>query len=301
MADERKLAVVTGGAGFTGAVLVEQLRKHGYSVCALVRPRSEHNKRINTNDTEISVFEIDMEKLLHVKDLIRSKASVFFHLAVLGGKDFESQLKNVNVTLDAIRLASELGCRRFIGIGSQAEYGVVPLDELTMEDRMPNPITPYGAAKVASCYLSRMMAEELDIEWVWGRIFSLIGKYEPQGRMFPDLCSSLNEGRAISLTSCRQNWDYLDVHDAADAIIALCEKGVSGEIYNIAHGAYRPLREYVEEARKIISPKTEIRYGNDPNPFISLQPSVQKIQNDTGWKAERTMRDSICDYCFSQY
>ena len=44
--------------------------------------------------------------------------------------------------------------------------------------------------------------------------------------MLPDLYKTLREGREMHLSACRQNWDYLDVYDAADAIMAIGEKGV---------------------------------------------------------------------------
>ena len=114
--------------------------------------------------------------------------------------------------------------------------------------------------------------------------------------MFPDLYFSLKEGQPVSLSSCRQNWDYLDVYDVADAIIAIGERGVTGEIYNLAGGAYRPLREYTEELRRLVNSAAEIHYGSDPEPFVSLQPSVEKLKRDTGWRPKRSIEDSVRGY-----
>ena len=120
--------------------------------------------------------------------------------------------------------------------------------------------------------------------------------YEPSGRMLPDLYHALREGKKFHISSCRQNWDYLDVYDAAEAIIALAIRGRAGEIYNIANGDYRPLKEYTEELKRIVGGTGVIAYGDDPTPFVSLQPSVEKIRRDTGWKARRSFSDSIEDY-----
>ena len=202
--------------------------------------------------------------------------------------------------LDALRAASELGCSRFICTGSQAEYGTVPSDELILEDRELFPFSEYGMAKVDACRKSRVLAKELGIEWIWGRIFSLIGRYEPAGRMLPDLYRAMKNGSKMKLSSCRQNWDYLDVYDAADALIALGERGVDGEIYNIANGSYRPLRKYVEELCGLVKKKYgdcgEVEYGVDSSPYVSLQPSIIKIRKDTGWSPIREFKDSIYGY-----
>ncbi|MBO4396650.1 MAG: NAD(P)-dependent oxidoreductase [Eubacterium sp.] len=296
----RRIAVVTGAAGFTGAILVEQLIENGYEVYAIVRPESEHNARLSLLGRSVHMVEMDLKELSNLSEFIPqigdNDYGILFHLAWTGGKAFEKQYSNVKYTLDAVRATESIGCHRIVCTGSQAEYGVVPPDETIYEDRKLSPFSHYGSAKVAACYLSRTLAMELGVDWIWGRIFSVIGKYEPSGRMLPDLYASLKRGEAFSLSSCKQNWDYLDVYDAADALIALGERGVSGNIYNIANGDYKPLREFTEELHVMVNPGTEIVYGNDPEPFVSLQPSVEKIRMDTGWMAKRGLKDSVRGY-----
>jgi len=114
--------------------------------------------------------------------------------------------------------------------------------------------------------------------------------------MLPDLYAHLMDGKEMELSSCRQNWDYLDVYDAADAFISLAERGGNGEIYNVANGDYRPLIEYTEMLKKMIAPEVNISYGKDPEPFVSLQPSIEKIKEDTGWTPKKSFEDSVKDY-----
>ena len=134
------------------------------------------------------------------------------------------------------------------------------------------------------------------MDWIWARLFSVIGKYEPRGRMLPDLYDSLKQKKGMRLSSSRQNWDFLDVRDAAEALVALAQFGRSGEIYNVANGKYCPLIEYTERLRRMINQSVRIEYGDDPSPYISLQPSVRKIHQDTGWVAKRSFEDSIRSY-----
>ena len=290
------IAIITGAAGFTGAILSQQLRKHNIEVYAVVRPQSEHNARLDHNDPGLHLIELQGCEYNKIPDVISIGCDVFYHLMWSGGKGTEGQKENIDIALDAVKAAYSLGCKRIVLTGSQAEYGVVAPDRVEYEDNEANPFTPYGASKVAACHMTRALAKEMGIEWIWGRIFSLIGKYEPRGRMLPDLYYALKEGREMSLSSCRQNWDYLDVYDAADALIALAEKGHAGEIYNIANGNYRVIKEYTEELRNAIATNAVINYGDDPDPFISLQPSVEKIREHTGWKTKRSFLDSIYDY-----
>ena len=289
-------AVVTGAAGFTGAVLTEQLLNEGKSVYAIVRPDSKHNDRMCKKNPKLHVIECWPNDYATLQERIHDKVDVFFHLMWSGEKETIGQMNNVHYTIGAVEAAKQLGCRRFIGTGSQAEYGIVPMNEMATEERATAPFTAYGAAKVAACHLSKIRSWEMGMEWIWGRVFSLIGKYEPNGRMLPDLYQSLRQGRSMHLSSCRQNWDYLDVYDAADALIALAKYGRNGEIYNIANGQFQPLKEYTEELRRLVDPDGRIAYGDDPNPFVSLQPSVEKIMADTGWRPIKTFGDSIRAY-----
>ena len=290
-----KKAVVTGAAGFAGCNLTERLIEHGYEVYAVVREGSAHNDRLKESD-RLHFVTLDMTGISELPDRIGEKCDAFFHLIWTGGRDdFAAQHANVEVTLAAVSAAASLGCRRFIATGSQAEYGAT--NGLIREDMVPMPFSSYGAAKVAACYLSRNLAQQLQVEWIWGRIFSLIGKYEPAGRMLPDLAVRLRNGETTCLSSCRQNWDYLDAGDAAEALIALAEYGHAGEIYNIASGVYHPLRVFTEKLHQTYAAEAEVVYGEDPSPFVSLQPSIEKIQLDTGWKPETDFMNSVSHYC----
>lgn len=280
-----KIAVVTGAAGFTGANLVEHLLDKECFVFAIVRPNSRHNYRLTNNKNKnLEVIEVDRNDFGKIGRVINSKCDDFYHLAWQGDMNISSeQNENIRDTLNALDSAVYLGCEKFICTGSQAEYG--SQNGIITEKTFPRPITAYGAAKLATCILSKVKAEELGIKWIWGRIFSLYGKYEPESTMLSYLRKSLNEGRTPILTEGSQIWDYLDVGEAAEALIALSNLGRAGEIYNIANGDYKPLRDYVEKIHKNIAPNVNIKYRRNNDRLISLQPSVKKIFEHTGWKA----------------
>ncbi len=285
-------AIITGAAGFAGYSLTKALLNHGYEVYAILRPGSEHNKRFDLNNNRLHLIELDCSDFDKIADAIDEACDVFFHLAWFGGRDdFNGQNANIDYTLKALESAGRLHCKRFIGTGSQAEYGAV--SSTISEEIMPAPLNAYGAAKVAALYLSKRRAEQLGIEWIWGRIFSLYGDYEPSGRMLPDLLTKLSRNDEVSLSSCEQNWDYLHVTDAAEAFIALAERGHAGEIYNIAHGDYKPLKDFVEEARSSLKSTSIINYGNRVSPFITLQPSTEKIKQHTSWEPKIVFEDGI--------
>ena len=298
-----KTAIVTGAFGFAGANLVECLLKNDYLVYAIGRKGSSHNDRLRSSDRLKTVFA-DMDDYDKIGDLIDEedvdyKEVFFFHLS-WGGKrdDFDAQVKNIDGAIkilnSAISFANKASKIHFVGIGSQAEYGVKKDDMELSEDALLEPFSAYGASKAAAYHLLKRKAQMAEIHFVWGRIFSLIGKYEPEGRMFPDLLNRLKNGERVALSSCRQYWDYLDAKDAARAIMLLGERGRDGEVYNIASGRYKPLKEFVYEVADVVgADRTLLQFGEDPIPFVSFKPSVKKLMEDTGWIAETSFEETV--------
>ena len=333
MSAGRKIAIVTGAFGFAGAGVTENLLSKGYRVYAVCREGSVHNDRFEESSflkkILLNMDEYDrIHEYVEAEDIKGADHILFFHLSWGGGRDdFEAQYANVEASLKAMDSAAEIARMareavksegedysvkgtsaaeiiaadrkvRFMGIGSQAEYGVC--QSVITEDTPLVPFTAYGSCKTAAYHLLKSKARILGIDFVWGRIFSLIGKYEPSGRMLPDLCHKLLAGQEINLSSCEQYWDYLDASDAAEAIVLMGEKGKNGESYNIASGDYRRLSEFVESAAKVLSAdKNLIHYGAKADPFVSLQPSVDKLKRDTGFvpkiSFEKSLRNSFID------
>ena len=287
-----KKYIITGAAGFLGMNLVERLlREENVHIYAVVRPNSPHNARLIESE-RLTLVPADLSEYGHLDERIAEPCDAFFHLAWQGGRyDFVAQYGNIADTLAALEAAVRLGCRRFIATGSQAEYG--PQTALISEETCPHPTDAYGAAKLAACALSRQRAADLGIEWIWGRVFSLYGKYEQEGRMLPALVNSLRLEQPFALSSSgAQNWDYLYAADGADALAAFAERGRAGEIYNIAHGGYRSLRDFIEEARAVLNSRADVSYGGEAGAF-SLQASVEKLQRDTGWMPSTPFSDGI--------
>ena len=312
MKNNGKIAIVTGAFGFAGANLTEHLLDYGYKVYAIGRKGSAHNERFEESESLRKVL-IDMEDYDKIcgyidEDDIRSaEAIALFHLSWGGQRDdFDTQRRNIDGSLRLLDSAHDIKEKclksknmdvsiRAVGIGSQAEYGVK--SGLITEDLSLEPFSAYGSCKAAAYYLMESKARILGIDFIWGRIFSLIGKYEPEGRMLPDVVRKLAAGEKVSLSSCEQFWDYLDAGDAADAIIALFEKGVAGEVYNIANGDYDRLKNFVVRAAKCVgADESLISYGNRANPFVSLEVSGEKIKKDTGWEPKVSFEESIKYY-----
>lgn len=287
-----KYYAVTGAAGFLGMNLVECLLRHGHFVYAIVRPDSAHNQRLH-GLTNVSVIECELADYDQLAERIQKSCDGFFHLAWQGARDdFAAQIANLQPTLAVLQVAKKLGCKRFLATGSQAEYGVLDTAMPTNETALPHPINAYGAAKLATCMLTRERARELGLAWLWARVFSVYGKYEPQGRMLPELVAALKRGKDFSLHSTgAQWWDFIAAYDAAEALLALMEHGKEGEIYDLADGRPRALKDFIFTASRIFCPTARITYGEEM--ALGLRPSTTKLRQDTGWKPQRTFEDGL--------
>jgi nucleoside-diphosphate-sugar epimerase len=82
-------------------------------------------------------------------------------------------------------------------------------------------------------------------------------------------------------------WDYLYADDAADAILAIAEKGKDGKAYPLGSGKGRRLSEYVEDMKNAINPSIVVQYGAKeyyPHQPMHLVADTKELTEDTGWK-----------------
>ena len=286
-----KTAIVTGATGFIGYHLTKKLSALDIFVYAIIRPNSKNKHRLQ-NLANIKIIELDMVDIKKLSTIITGKFDCFFHIAWDGERnDFIKQYQNVDYTMQALESAKELGCKRFICTGSQAEYGLS--ENLVTEETIPKPNTAYGAAKVAACYLSKYRAEQIAIEWTWTRIFSVYGKYDNPKALIPYVVDSFKDNKVVNLTACQQKWNYLYIEDAVNALVLLMEQGKAGEIYNIAGYETKVLKEFVEEVKNIIKSNSIINYSTDNRMVVSLNPCIKKIMTDTSWEIKFKFSEGI--------
>ena len=173
-----KKVVITGATGMIGVTLIEYLTKKNIEVLAIIRENSKRKENIKENNL-VKIIECNLENL-HELNLIENNYDIFYHLGWDGtfGNDrmnIEKQQKNITYTLEAVNLAKRLGCKTFIGTGSQAEYGRV--DGIICNNTVENPETEYGKAKLKAGIESRNLANSLESIFI---SFSVV--YSPLNR-----------------------------------------------------------------------------------------------------------------------
>lgn len=291
-----KKLILTGATGMIGSAIVREALKQDYDITCIVRKNSSRIKNIPQN-SRVHIIDADIAEYKNLE--LKEKYDIFMHLAwnktsVGGRDDVDSQLKNIEYTLDAVRLAKRCGCSVFIGAGSQAEYGV---QTIPLSPNLPvNPESGYGIAKYTAGKLSFLLCNQLGVRFNWMRILSVYGKNDGENTLISYCIRELKNGRSPELTKCEQIWDYLNCDDAARAFLTVAEHGVDGKFYPLGSGNGRKLSNYIEDIQQIVNPDVPIGFGKKeyyPHQPMYLVADVSEFTADTGWKTEVEFKKGI--------
>ena len=289
--------VITGATGMIGLNLINYLLEKDIEVLAIIRRDSSRKKLLPVCD-KVKVIECNLEELKVIK--IEEKYDTFIHLAWDGTfgdsrNNVEAQLKNIEYTLDAVELAKKLGCSKFIGAGSQAEYGRV--EGIIKPTTPTNPENSYGMSKLCAGQLSRILANQLGIEHVWTRILSVYGPYDNDNTMVMSSIREMVENNSSpDYTKAEQIWNYIYAEDVAKAFYLIGEKGKNSSIYCIGSGTQRPLYEYIQEIRDNINKNIKLNIGAkeySENQVMNLCADISNLTKDTGFVPEVNFEEGI--------
>lgn len=140
---------VTGGAGFIGSHLIEQLLKKGFAVRCLVRETTDLKW---LEDFDVEYIYGDLKDYQTIESAIK-KVDTVFHLAGKTRSRTEEGFYQANAvgTMNLLKAAIQVnpGLQRFIYVSSLAAVGPSPTGKILNESDTPNPLSPYGSSKLA--------------------------------------------------------------------------------------------------------------------------------------------------------
>ena len=261
-----KKIIITGATSMLGTALTEVSVRENTEVFAIVRPDTKRKDRIVSSPL-VHVVHGTLEKLGDIEELPKD-CDTLYHFAWAGTertKRDEPEVHELNIkyTLDAVKLAKKTGCHRFVGAGSQAEYG--PVYEKIDENTRFAPTISYGIAKYTAGILSRKLCEKTNIEHVWGRVFSVYGPNDNEGTMLEYAIRSWENGGTARFSSGLQDWNYLYETDAGEMFYRLGMSEVPPATYFVANRESRPLKEYIEILRKTYGAGEKSEFDEPPS------------------------------------
>lgn len=291
-------AIVTGATGFIGSWLITELIQEKYEVVAIARDKTKLLPEI-LESFQCKIIEKKIEDLEYADFDTEKSYDIFFHLG-WGGvspeqkNDVDLQVKNILLSIKALEVCNQIGCKKFIAAGTVAEYafgdGIIDVNA----QQSPNDI--YGAAKVATYYFLNVRARQLKKAFNWIIIPSTYGERRRDNNIITYTINSLLNGERPQYGDMKQMWDFLYVGEVVRAIRLIGEKGVNGKTYGIGSGDYRPLYDYITRIKDLINPNVEIGVGEIAQMSAQTTSScvdIYDLKKDTGFTPMVSFDDGI--------
>ena len=279
--------LITGASGFVGSHVARLLVAEGCEVYALVR-ESSNRWRIRDILPSMYLRQSDLVAFENVNTYLQEiKPELCIHLAwyAVPGKYLNSQenLDSIQASINLLSQLAELGCKRFVGIGTCFEYDL-SLGYLS-ESSLTKPITLYAATKVALSTILQQFAQITEMEVAWIRLFYQYGPMEDERRLIPGIISSLLRDEVVKTTKGEQIRDFLHIEDVASAIWAVAKSNVSG-VVNVGSGQPVTVGQIALELGNLLGKPDLIHLGAlpyRPNDPMFICANNELLRKKTDW------------------
>ena len=258
--------LVTGGGGFIGSNLVRALLERGDDVRVL--DNFSTGNRANLDELDVQVVEGELRSYERVHAAVRG-VEVVFHLGALGSvprsvqDPLTSSAVNVEGTLNVLLAARDEGIRRVVYSSSSSVYGT--RRELPVpESSPPDPISPYGVAKLAAERYCISFSRVYDsFETVVLRYFNVFGPrqspFSQYAAVIPLFVTAIDEGRPITIHGDGgQSRDFTYVSNVVDATMLAAEAAdANSRMFNVAAGSPGSVNDVADTIGRILGKPVE--------------------------------------------
>jgi UDP-glucose 4-epimerase len=313
--------LVTGGAGYIGSVVAQQLLAEGHQVTVLDNLERGHRAAVPPGAQLVVADLLDREA---VNAALGDRFDGALHFAALAlvsesvSHPERYYRTNVGGTLNLLEAMLAAGVHRLVFSSTCAVYGE-PDEVPIAETAVPRPVTAYGASKLAVDLMIRDFCGAHPLGAVSLRYFNVAGAsgelgedHDPETHLIPNILrAALGSAPAVQIfgtdyptrdgTAVR---DYIHVEDLAAAHLLALEATREGEhqVFNLGNGNGFSVREVVDSARgvtgkDIAARETQRRPGDPP----MLVAASDRIMSELGWQPHKTLEDMIADaWAFAQ-
>jgi UDP-glucose 4-epimerase len=287
------LTLVTGGAGFIGSNLADELIAQGHEVRILDNLSTGFVENLPAEST---FYEGDLTDAELVAEAVDG-CEVVFHQGARGSvaKSVETPLLtdswNVHGTLTVLEAARRAGVRRVVAASSSSVYGGVA-PRPTVETAPLTPKSPYAVTKMTGEHYLRVFSELFDLETVALRYFNVYGpRQDPNSQyaaVIPKFIAALRAGEPPVINGDGgQSRDFAFVSDVVAANLAAAfapAEACSGKAYNIAGGSERSLLEMLDILREILGADVEpVHVEPRPGDVRHSFADLSAAKADLGW------------------
>ncbi len=295
--------LVTGGAGFIGSHIAEELLKDGHEVRVLDNLSSGYEKNLDGLDVEF--VKADVRDRAALAGAMKADDGVFHQAAMVSvpgsvERPIECNEINVTGTLNVLLAARDAGAGRVLLASSAAVYGNDP--ELPKrEDMLPAPVSPYALGKLAGEHYLRVFAELYNVETVALRYFNVFGPRQDPGSMYSGVISKFVDvlkagGTPTIFGDGEQTRDFVYVKDVVRAnLLAMrsAEAG-KGEVFNVGTGKRTSLLELLKTLGRIfgreVAPQFAAERAGDIRHSVS---DISRAKEVLGYAPRATLEEGL--------
>ncbi len=305
--------LITGITGFAGSHLADYLLSQGNcEVHGIIRWRSR-TENIEHLRGRVHLHECDLRDASAVNRVIaKVMPERIYHLAAQSyvpmswTAPIETLSTNILAQANLFEAVRAYNCPCRIQIaGSSEEYGLVFPDEVPIKEANPlRPLSPYAVSKVAQDLMGYQYHQSYKMEIIRTRGFNHTGPRRGEVFVTSSFAKQIAEIEkekrepVLYVGNLEVVRDFTDVRDTVRAYYLILEKGIPGEVYNVATGKGYKVREVLEILKGLSRAKFEVR--QDPN---RLRPSdvelligdPTKLKQATGWEPQIPFEQTLAD------
>lgn len=267
--------LVTGGAGFIGSNIVDELLRRGHDVTVLDDFSSGKEENLAHAIKKIRLIRGDICDLEAAREACDG-ADYVVHLAARTSvprsvKDpIESNRVNIDGTLNVLVAARDAKVRRLVYSASSAAYGETPT--LPKVETMPtSPISPYGVTKLVGEMYAQVFGRAYGLENVSIRFFNVFGPRQDPTSQYSGVLSRfmlavIEAVAPVVYGDGEQSRDFTYVDNVVDVTLRACEApGVSGKVFNGGTGSRISLNEVLKLLGKITGESIRAKHDQPRN------------------------------------
>ncbi len=296
--------VVTGGAGFIGSHIAEELIRCGERVIVFDNFSTGKRENLEVLGDQAEVREVDLARDQGLRDHLAGVDFVIHQAAIPSVprsiKDpITSHEANVNGTLNLLNASRQAGVRRFVYASSSSLYGDSPT--LPKHEGMPAaPLSPYGGQKFFGEVYSQVFWRAYQLETVSLRYFNVFGPRQDPSSQYSGVIARfipavLAGKRPVIYGDGEQSRDFTYVSNVVDANLRACvAEGVAGEVFNIACGDRITVNSILDEIKNLIGSDIEPIYEPPrPGDILHSQAGISKARQLLGWTPIATFSEGL--------
>jgi nucleoside-diphosphate-sugar epimerase len=297
--------VVTGGGGFIGSHIVENLVRQRNAVVKVIDDFST-GKRENVEafKNDVEIIEADIADTKNLAQFLKG-ADYVIHQAAIPSvpKSILDPLKshnaNVNGTLNLLLACRDAGVKRVVYASSSSLYGDSPTLPKS-EGMMPNPLSPYGAQKLFAEMYCQVFTKAYGLETVSLRYFNVFGPRQDSTSQYSGVLAlfipAVLQGRRPTIYGDGlQSRDFTYVQNVVEANLIACKvPGVGGQVFNVACGDRITVNSMLHQINKIVGVDISPVYAEPRSGDIKhSQADITRAREHLGYEPKVSFEEGL--------